>query len=1009
VNIVKLHPRYASLLAVILAYGLLGFLLAPWLLEKNLVKTMQQDFDAELRVEKIEINPFALTLRINGLELDTPEEAPSIRVQEIFANFQLSSIFRLALTFEEIRLSSPEMFIARDESGILDLEYLTKSSNETSDDKSNEEDSDSAPVQTLVYNFIIEDFVVHWSDKVPADPVKTRFGPIAIDIKELNTIPARSGQQTVIIATEDSGTLSWSGDLQLNPFRSSGHALLEDSRFPLISAYIRHQTGVNIAQGSADIELEYEVYTATSGELQARIANLNLALNEIAVDSFADGTGFDFAGEDQRILRLPRVLLSGGQLQWPEQTISLESISIDSPQIDVSRDENGIFSLEPRKAKTSRQSVATTSESPTAPDAEGPSEDQWRVSISSLTVNDLALTLLDRTVNPEARLGVTDFNLDVSAIDNLPGSSFPASLSLQTLNGGELSAKGEFSILPSPLFNFDVGIEALQLAGLQPYIQQQANLSMNSGAINMNGNITGTEDDPFRFNGNVEVVDFNIAESIKEARLASWKSFHIDKIAFSVANRQLDISTLKFDQLYGDVLINKDGSLNVGQVRKASTDLGASETAEATAEVEVTAAKPAFKVTIGDISLENGSADFADLSLPLPFSTKIDALNGNMTTISTESIEPSQVSLEGKVDEFGFARVSGSITPLQPNSNTDIQVSFENIDVPSFTPYSIPFAGREIKSGKLDLKLGYLVKDNQLAGENSITLRDFELGEKVPHPDAMDVPLGLAVALLKDANGKIDIDLPVRGNLDDPEFSYGSVVMTALGRFLVKIVLYPFTALGGLLGIEASELEHVKFLDGRSDLTPPELEKAGKLAEALALRPELQLVIAGVSDAAADGLALRTSRLDETLEVKIGELTATSDSSIQYSDLRRMALEQLFSEQLTASAVTPSDRLEQLQMQFTAPVIVEGQTDPVPTLDSLAYANELRSQLIALQTIEEADLTALASARAESLRSSLIAIDINLQEQILIADNQAITRSDEEPIRMKVTLSGKTE
>ncbi len=277
----------------------------------------------------------------------------------------------------------------------------------------------------------------------------------------------------------------------------------------------------------------------------------------------------------------------------------------------------------------------------------------------------------------------------------------------------------------------------------------------------------------------------------------------------------------------------------------------------------------------------------------------------------------------------------------------------------------------------------------------------------MPHPDALDLPLGLAVALLKDADGKIDIDLPVRGNVDDPEFSYGGVIWSALGNLLTKIILSPFTALGSLLGIEADELEYFDFLDGRSDLTPPEMEKAGKLAEALALRPELQLTIAGVSDAIADGLALRTAQVNEILEQRITELTATSDPSTQYADLRRMALEQLFSEQFTGG--DPAEQMETVRTQFTTLIEVEGQTDPVPTLDSLAYANELRAQLIALQAIDESVLAALASARAQALKSALIGLDDTLQDRILITENTAVTRGEEDEFRMKVSLGGVSE
>ena len=192
--------------------------------------------------------------------------------------------------------------------------------------------------------------------------------------------------------------------------------------------------------------------------------------------------------------------------------------------------------------------------------------------------------------------------------------------------------------------------------------------------------------------------------------------------------------------------------------------------------------EPAFDVTIGRILVINASATFEDRALPLPFAAKIDELNGQLSTIATSSDEPSEIALEGRVDEFGQVVVSGQITPLAPKKNTNISVDFVNVEMPKFSAYAIRFAGREIASGKLDLKLGYEIRDSELVGENTIMLSDFELGDEVPHPDAINLPLGLAVALLKDSSGRINVDLPVTGDVDNPEFSIAGVLGDAAER-----------------------------------------------------------------------------------------------------------------------------------------------------------------------------------------------------------------------------------
>src|SRR5690606_35180811 len=162
---------------------------------------------------------------------------------------------------------------------------------------------------------------------------------------------------------------------------------------------------------------------------------------------------------------------------------------------------------------------------------------------------------------------------------------------------------------------------------------------------------------------------------------------------------------------------------------------------------------------------------FADFSLPLPFAVHMQELAGDVSTVSTRSNVPARLSLEGQVDDYGLASISGQLRPLDFASLTEIDMSFRNLDIPSMSPYVIKFAGRRIDDGAMDVDLAYRINDSQLNGHNSLVLRDLELGERVPHPEALDLPLGLAVALLKDRNGVIDLRVPVTGDLGNPQFS----------------------------------------------------------------------------------------------------------------------------------------------------------------------------------------------------------------------------------------------
>ena len=987
-----------GLAATIVVYAVLGFLVAPWLVKKTAIESISENLYAELDLGKVAINPFVLSLQIDEMRLTDNGGDALGTVDRIYINFQLSSLFRWALTFDEFHIRGPELFLARDASGALNVAGLLQEKTESEPIPVEEEDS--SPPRLLIFDFAIHDSVVHWSDQVPVDPVETVFGPVNIVIAELNTLPQREGQQNVVITTETQGTLSWSGTLQLNPINSSGRATITGSHFPLTSAYMRHETGIDIVEGTADAALDYSVVTEADGSISAAVNNFNLAFSDVLVRSFHGKS--DDSGSERDLFAFPRIELTGGAMRWPEQTVTIASVSIDDAVVSLYRDANGELDLGPSNAAAEPAPAVDEATAGESSDSSA-SEEQWKVALQQLSVNRLSLGLIDDSVVPQADIGLQSFDLGISGISNEPGASFQTVLNVVPRTGGSIALDGTMIVLPEPLLDFAVTIDELQLAGAHPYLKTLADVNLDSGALNLSGRLQSSSAEPLLLSGDLAIVDFLITETDEGSRLGSWASFDVQKFAYSSAGETLEISEILFHQPYGDILIAADGSVNLGRVQKGEntqqeTSVDAAHQTETTAD----SAESPLKVTIGRVAITEAAADFADLSLPLPFSAKIANLNGYMSTIATESSEPSTVLLEGAVDEFGFVRISGSITPLDTSRNTDLKVAFQNVAMPKFSAYTIPFAGREIATGKLDLDLGYKVTESELVGENRIVLRDLELGDKVPHPGAMSLPLGLAVALLKDPDGKIDIDLPVRGNVDDPEFRYGRVVLKALGTLIVKIVASPFALLGNLIGVEASDLEYITFLAGRADMTPPELERAGKLAEALALRPELVLELRGIIDRDVDGLALQSARLDSLVDDRIAASSSSDRDQPMHAEQRKLVLEQLFAESGLAEDAVAA--LEALRIEFTSINAETEGGDVVEQFDELAYSADLRQRLVGAQQIPEETLVALANARSTNTQEAIVTANADLAQRIIVGGPQAVDEDSGDEVRMKVVL-----
>jgi uncharacterized protein involved in outer membrane biogenesis len=975
---------------VIVLYTLLGFFLVPWLVEKLVVDAVRERFDAELSIDKVAFNPYVLGLRIEGLAMQDPEGRPFVGAKQIYVNLQLSSLFRFAPTFKIIQLDSPEAHLRRGADGALNLAFLAQPS--STEPATQSESVDTAPPRLVVHEFAVNEAALYWRDAVPPEPVETTLGPVNIAVLNLNTLPQREGQQDVVIKTETSGTLGWTGTLQLNPLRSVGRAELLGSHMELVSAYIRHTSGFDLVRGYADVGFDYVVDT-TDGELIAEIDNFEFALSDVLVRTFGAVTA-DGTPDDRDVLAVPAFNIRGGTLRWPEQSVSVNEVAITDAELSIYRDAAGVVNLAPRGGD---EDAATALEQPGLSGS-----DDWNVSLGRLAIESLAVDLTDDSLQPRAELGIDDFTLAIEDIKTSADARFPTEISIVTRTGGTVTASGEIGILPATVAELSLRVEGLSLAESHPYLKPLADVNLDSGQLNVEANISSGPDDVLAFSGNVSINDFMITETDEGSRLGSWNRLALEQVALSLANRKLAVSEVRFEKPYADVFIAEDGSVNLGRIEPGQQQ--SAEVVEEQPETEQENGEPSsdapFDITIGRIVVADAAADFADFSLPLPFEAGIAALNGEMSTVATASAQPSEVLMEGKVDEFGLLRVSGTITPLDVARNTDIKLRFQNVEIPKFSAYTIAFAGREIASGKLDLDLGYAVTGGELVGENRVVLRDFELGDRVEHPGAMSLPLGLAVALLKGPDGTIDIDLPVRGDVNDPEFGYGRVIGRALANLIVKIAASPFLLLGNLIGVEPDELDHVSFIAGRSDLTPPEQERMIRIAEALGLRPELLLEISGVVDREADGLALRTARLDDLVDARIEAAPLADASDAMYAEQRAAVIQALYAE----SGAAEDGTLDELRARFTLQT-----TDPesgrvTSSFDALAYTAELRRQLIDRQNVTEEEFVALARSRVDVVREALVATNPALADRIQAGSLQAVEAEDDGSVRMDVTL-----
>lgn len=577
-----------------------------------------------------------------------------------------------------------------------------------------------------------------------------------------------------------------------------------------------------------------------------------------------DGASFSLADLTmQRGAQIPFKLdqlgFTAGKIDLAAHTVQLGALTASGAQIDLARNRQGEFAIAQKLPVFASGKADTGKDLPSAP---------WSTKVDKVELSKFGARFDDAGTGIKGTL--QDARLSLQNVSNDMKQALPFELGLGLREGGLLTANGKF-VPGTGALDAQLNLKQLTLAPVQPLLAQHLKLKLAGGTLSGSGRLTtggGAPKAPkVQYVGGVDIAGLVLNETDGK-RFASWKSVRADKLTASMGPDFVDIPELRVVEPNAQLIIENDRSLNAQRLLvKAPTPATAPSAGPVATATQATDAT--FPVRVRRVRLQNAKLDFADLSLRPQFAAKIYELNGVVTGLSTKRDARSQIELDGRIDEFGLARVRGQLNPFAPTDNTDLNVVFKNVDMVSASPYTMKFAGYKVAEGKISLDLQYKVRNRQLDGTNQIVLDKLTLGERIDSPDALKLPLELALAILKDSDGRIDLGLPVSGDMNDPQFSYGALIWKAVGNVLTKIVTAPFRALGNLLGISADKLEAIDFDAGSAVLLPPEREKLKQVAQILAKREQLKLAVPGqYSD--TDAAALRAQAVRRAVAAKAG-------------------------------------------------------------------------------------------------------------------------------------------
>ncbi|MDD5390664.1 MAG: DUF748 domain-containing protein [Gallionellaceae bacterium] len=778
------------------------------------------------------------------------------------------------------------------------------------------------------------------------------------------------------------------------------------------------------------------------------------------------------------LLVLGGIQLDQGKLDLAAREVHVGQVALANGKMELRRDAKGRIALLEAFKPASGKPVA-------APAQSEQKEPAWRYRVDQFGLAGFQVAVRDETVRPAGGLTLQGIEATARGLSENLKTPLPVKLAFRVKEGGRFQASGK--VIPASLrADIRLKLDALALAPAQPWLSQAANLQLASGRAATEGRVKfdgkAAADKQVSFKGGFTVDDLLLKESETGDRFLAWKRLTSDTV--SATPGSLDIDELKLDSLGAKLIIYPDKTVNLKKILRTSppSPLGVSSDLAAVVGqpsrllsssirgaggegATVDSSKPSakansgsltpnpsdgaskqstmrannarqvagypggrgekpFRLNIDRVRVEHGVVDFADLSLRLPFGTRIYDFKGALNGISSQSGTAAELELDGRVDEYGLARVVGQIDLFDPTGFMDIKTVFRNVEMVNLTPYTATFAGYKIASGKLSLNLEYKIKQREFLGENQIIMDKLILGEKLEGPNIKYLPLELAIAILEDSDGRIDLGLPVSGSLDDPQFSYGRIIGKAIGNILTKIVTAPFRALARLFGGNGEKLEQIAFEAGEQGLTPPEKEKFNQIAKVLNKRPGLALSVHGAWSSEIDRPVLKERQLRRAVLETMGVKLAPDEEAGPISTANPKAQNAL--EALYAARFGEADWKALQARWFQAnPEKKQGVGKMLSRLNGLIKPEQplaeaelsalkgsdlhalLHARLLEQETVSDATLKQLAEQRIQTIVAGLAAAGAP-PERVRTAAIEAFQGEGKEvPVKLELGVAGK--
>ncbi len=809
---------------------------------------MEREYQRELRTELVIFNPLSLALEVREAALQEPDGGDFAGFDRLAVNLSVSSLWRRGVVLDELALQGLTAHLKRFATGDLNIQDFIPPPTEEAVEP---QPAEAAPLPAIsIQDLHLSAHRIAVSDFTRASPYSTEWEDLGISVAGLSTVIEDGEPYHLQLQDEAGGHLEWTGELSLPESRSSG--MIEITGLALRPGwrYVRDEVNFEVASARLDFTANYQANW--SGEPRFSIDGGLLRLRDIAVAP-AEGLALADTG-----IELGEVTLDGIAVDTATEQVQAGSLSVDGLVLRG-------------WSEGARVSLAEMFETrfPAAADNDGEDETSpWRVSLGQAAVNAARITWRSEFTDP-AQLSVSPLNIQVTDIQWPATGPSQMQLDLQVNEALTTRVQGDLHLGEGD-GQFEIDLAGLPLPWFAPNVPEVLNARIDSGTAGTRASVSLLDFAPQTASLSGAVENFAVRLYEADESLTSWKSLSWQDLVVDLAGQSVNLKQLHLDTFSGRVHILEDGSLNIQRLLReeaqAQAEAGTVTDEEPAGELAEAEAEPSSPWTfrVPTIHITDSEVDFLDEALPIHFRTMIGDVNGDILGLDSDPAKSLEVDITGSVDGYAPVVLKGSASPLREQPALDLLLTFQGVDLARLTPYSATYAGYAIDQGTMNLDLEYQLEENRLQGDNKLVIRQLKLGEQIASDDALDLPLKLGIALLTDANGVIDLAVPVTGDVNNPSFSLGSVIAGAFVNLLTKAVTAPFNLLANLVGSN-EDLERVNFPAGSRDTDDTGRAKLQQLAQALLQRPNLELVIHGRLHPDTDPAKLQAALLREEL------------------------------------------------------------------------------------------------------------------------------------------------